>query len=130
MVALLAAAVSVSAWLPWLTTGTGGGGWANAIGGSIGSLFLPHGFGPGQLIVLLSSALLVAGAMVGRGLSVRPASVAALVISLTVVALMARYYSVNVKPPVSAAYGLYVGAAAAAAALLCSLWALAAALRR
>jgi len=64
--------------LPWLTTGINGGGWANAIGGSIGSLHLPHGFGPGQLIVLLSSALLVAGAMVGRGLSVKSASSAAL----------------------------------------------------
>jgi hypothetical protein len=130
MVALFAAAVSVSVWLPWLTTKINGGGWANAIGGSIGSLHLPHGFGPGQLIVVLSSALLVAGAMVGRGLSVRPASVAALVISLVVVALMVRYYSVNVKPPVSAAYGLYVGGVAAGAAVLCSGWALAASLRR
>jgi hypothetical protein len=130
MVALFAAALSVSAWLPWLTTGTGGGGWANAIGGSIGSLHLPHGFGPGQLIVVLSSTLLVAGAMVGRGLSVRPASVAALVISLVVAALMVRYYSINVKPPVSAAYGLYVGGVAAGAAVLCSAWALAASLRR
>lgn len=130
MVALFAAALSVSAWLPWLTTGTGGGGWANAIGGSIGSLHLPHGFGPGQLIVVLSSTLLVAGAMVGRGLSVRPASVAALVLSLLVVALMVRYYSLNVKPPVSAAYGLYVGGVAAGAAVLCSVWALAGSLRR
>ena len=129
MVALFAATVSVSAWLPWLTTGINGGGWANAIGGSIGSLHLPHGFGPGQLIVLLSSALLVAGAMVGRGLSVKPASVAALVISLVVVALMVRYYHVNVKPPVSAAYGLYVGGVAASAAMLCSMWALASSLR-
>ena len=130
MVALFAAALSVSAWLPWLTTGTGGGGWANAIGGNIGSLHLPHGFGPGQLIVVLSSTLLVAGAMVGRGLSERPASVAALVISLVVALLMVRYYSLNVKPPVSAAYGLYVGGIAAGAAVLCSAWALAASLRR
>ena len=129
LVALLAATVSVSVWLPWLTTGINGGGWANAIGGSIGSLHLPHGFGPGQLIVLLSSTLLVAGAMVGRGLSVKPASVAALVISLTIVALTVRYYDVNVKPPVSASYGLYVGGAAAAAAVLCSVWALASSLR-
>ena len=106
MVALFAAIVSASAWLPWLTTGINGGGWANAIGGSIGSLHLPHGFGPGQLIVLLSSTLLVAGAMVGRGLSVKPASVAALLISLVVVALTVWYYHVNVKPPVSAAYWL------------------------
>jgi hypothetical protein len=130
MVALFAAALSVSAWLPWLTTGMGGGGWANAIGGNIGSLHLPHGFGPGQLIVVLSSTLLVAGAMVGRGLSERPASVAALVISLVVALLMVRFYSVNVKPPVSAAYGLYVGGVAAGAAVLCSVWALAASLRR
>jgi len=129
LVALFGAAVSVSAWLPWLTTRTGDGGWANAIGGSVGSLHLPPGFGPGQLIVLLSSALLVAGAMVGRGLSAKPASVAALVISLLVVALTVWYYDVNVKPPVSAAYGLYVGGVAAAGALLCSLWALASSLR-
>jgi hypothetical protein len=129
LVALFGAAVSVSAWLPWLTTGVNGGGWANAIGGSIGSLHLPPGFGPGQLIVLLSSTLLVAGAMVGRGLSARTASVAALVISLLVVALTVWYYNVNVKPPVSAAYGLYIGGGAAAAALVCSVWALASSLR-
>jgi hypothetical protein len=129
LVALFAATVSMSAWLPWLTTGTGGGGWANAVGGSIGSLRLPPGFGPGQLIVLLSSTLLVAGAMIGRGLSVRSASVAALVISLLVVALTVWYYDVNVKPPVSAAYGLYVGGGAAAAAVLCSMWALVSSLR-
>jgi O-antigen/teichoic acid export membrane protein len=129
LVALFAATVSVSAWLPWLTTGSNGGGWANAIGGSIGNLHLPPGFGPGQLIVLLSSTLLVAGAMVGRGLSVKPASVAALAISLVVVALTVWYYDVNVKPPVSAGYGLYVGGAAAAAAVLCSVWALASSLR-
>jgi hypothetical protein len=129
LVALFAATVSVSAWLPWLKTGVNGGGWANAIGGSIGSLHLPHGFGPGQLIVLLSSALLVAGAMAGRGLSLKPASIAALVISLIVVALTLRYYDVNVKPPVAAAYGLYVGGVAAAAATLSSMWALVASLR-
>src|ERR1700722_8799768 len=105
--ALSAAIVSVSAWLPWLTTGINGGGWANAIGGSIGSLHLPHGFGPGQLIVLLSSTLLVAGAMVGRGLSGKPACVVSRVTSLIIVALTVRYYHVNVKPPVSASYGLY-----------------------
>jgi hypothetical protein len=129
LVALFAATVSVSAWLPWLTTRSNGGGWANAVGGSIGSLYLPRGFGPGQLIMLLSSALLVAGAMVGRGLLTKPASVAGLVISLLVVALTVWYYSVNVKPPVSAAYGLYVGGGAAAAALVCSAWAVASSLR-
>jgi fucose 4-O-acetylase-like acetyltransferase len=129
LVALFAATVSLSAWLPWLKTGVNGGGWANAIGGSIGSLHLPHGFGPGQLIIVLSSALLVAGAMAGRGLSMKTASVAALVISLIVVTLTVRYYDVNVKPPVTAAYGLYVGGVAAAAATLCSMWALVSSLR-
>jgi hypothetical protein len=62
-------------------------------------------------------------------LSATPASVTALLISLIVVALTVRYYDVNVKPPVSAAYGLYVGGTGAAAAMLCSMWALAASLR-
>jgi hypothetical protein len=129
LVALSAVTVSASTWLPWLTTSINGGGWANAIGGSMGSLNLPPGFGAGQLILLLSSTLLVAGAMVGRGLSAKLASVAALVISSLVAALTAWYYAVNVKPPVAAAYGLYVGGAAAAGAVACSLWVLAASLR-
>jgi len=124
LVALFAAILSVSAFLPWLTTTVNGGGWANAIGGSIGSLDLPPGFGLGQLIVLLSSTLLVAGAMVGRGLSARLASVAALVISLLIATLTVWYYNINVKPPVSAAYGLYIGAASAVGAVCCSVWAL------
>lgn len=126
MVSLAAVAVAVSAWLPWLSTGIDGGRWAAAIGGQ----HVQHRFGTAQLIVVLSSALLVTGAVVGRGLSTRAASVAALVISLAVLGLMVRYYSVNVKPPVSAGYGLYVACVAAAAALLCSMWALAASLRR
>ena len=120
-VALFALVVSVSAWLPWLTTTIGGGGWASAIGGKHGSLELPPGFGAGQLIVLLSSILLVAGAMVARGLSVRFASIAALVISLLIVALVAWYYKLNVNPPVSAEYGLYVGGVAALCAGACSI---------
>ncbi len=128
LVALSAVVTSLSAWLPWLTTRDNGGGWANAIGGSIGSLRLAPGFGPGQLIVLLSSALLVTGAMIGRGLTVRAASVGALVISLLIGLSTLQYYHVNVHPPLSAAYGLYVGGAAAAGALGCSVWALAAAL--
>jgi hypothetical protein len=84
------------------------------------SLQLPPGFGAGQLIVLLASALLVAGAMLGRGLSVKPASLAALIISLLIVALVAWYYKLNVNPPVSAEYGLYVGGVAAVGAVACS----------
>jgi len=121
LVSLFALVVSVSAWLPWLTTTIGGGGWASAIGGKHGSLELPPGFGAGQLIVLLSSTLLVAGAMVARGLSVKFASIAALVISLLIVALVAWYYKLNVNPPVSAEYGLYVGGVAALCAVACSI---------
>jgi uncharacterized membrane protein YphA (DoxX/SURF4 family) len=121
LVALFALVFSVSAWMPWLTTTIGGGGWASAIGGKHGSLELPPGFGAGQLIVLLSSTLLVAGAMVARGLSVKFASVAALVISLLIVALVAWYYKLNVNPPVSAEYGLYVGGVAALCAVACSI---------
>lgn len=128
LVAFFALVISASAWLPWLTTAVNGGGWANAIGGAHGNLELPPGFGAGQLIVLLSSALLVTGAMVGRGLSVRLASVAALVISLLIVALVAWYYKLNVNPPVSAQYGLYVGAGAAVCAVVCSIAAVVAAL--
>lgn len=70
--------------------------------------------------MLLSSTLLVAGAMVGRGLSVKLASIAALVISLLIVGLTVWYYKLNVNPPVSAEYGLYVGAVGAVGAVACS----------
>ena len=125
LVALFATALLASAWMPWLATKVNGGGWANAIGGTHGSLELPRGFGAGQLIVLLSSALVVAGAMVGRGLSVRAASIAALLISLLIGALMVLYYQYNVNAPVSAEYGIYVGAVAAGCAVLCAVWAVA-----
>jgi hypothetical protein len=124
LVALGAAILAVSAWLPWLTTTVGGGGHANAIGGSVGNLQLPARFGAGQLIVLLASVLIVAGAMAARGLSARWASAAALVISLLLVALMVSYYRLNVHPPVSAGYGLYLGAGGVAAAAVFSVWAL------
>lgn len=120
LVAFFALLVSASAWMPWLTTTVNGGGWANAIGGTHGSLELPAGFGAGQLIVLLSSTLLVAGAMVGRGLSVRLASIAAVMLSLLIAALTVWYYKLNVNPPVSAEYGLYVGAFGAISAAACS----------
>lgn len=121
LVAFFAVVVSASAWLPWLRTAVNGGGWANAIGGAHGDLELPPGFGAGQLIVLLASTLLVAGAMMGRGLSVKLASVAALLISLLIVALTVWYYKLNVNPPVSAEYGLYVGAGGAVCASACSI---------
>lgn len=121
LVAFFAVVVSASAWLPWLRTAVNGGGWANAIGGAHGNLELPPGFGAGQLIVLLASTLLVVGAMMGRGLSVKLASVAALLISLLIVALTVWYYKLNVNPPVSAEYGLYVGAGGAVCAAACSI---------
>lgn len=121
LVAFFAVVVSASAWLSWLRTAVNGGGWANAIGGAHGNLELPPGFGAGQLIVLLASTLLVAGAMMGRGLSVKLASVAALLISLLIVALTVWYYKLNVNPPVSAEYGLYVGAGGAVCAAACSI---------
>ena len=119
--AFFALLVSASAWLPWLTTAVNGGGWASAIGGTHGSLVLPHGFGAGQLIVVLSSALLVAGAMAARGLSARVASVAALVISLLIIGVTVWYYRLNVGPLVSAEYGLYVGAGGAVCAAACAI---------
>lgn len=127
-VVLFAALLAGSAWLPWLTTSAQGGGRASAIGGTIGSLVLPPRFGAGQLIVLLSSALIVTGAMAARNLSPRLAATAALVISALIGLLTWWYYHLNVSPPVSAGYGLYIGAACALAAVTCSVWAVVAAL--
>ncbi|MCV7227673.1 hypothetical protein [Mycolicibacterium komossense] len=124
LVTLCAAILAVSVWLPWLTTSALGGGRANAIGGTVGSLQLSRGFGAGQLIVLLTSTLLVAGAMTARGLSARMASIGALVISLLIAVLTGWYFHLYVSPPVSASYGFYLGASGAAGAILCSLWAL------
>ncbi|MCG7607634.1 hypothetical protein BA059_26680 [Mycolicibacterium sp. (ex Dasyatis americana)] len=124
LVALCAAVLVVVAWLPWLTTSANGGGRANAIGGAVGSIVLPHGFGAGQLIVLLGAGLIVAGAMAGRGLSQRWASAAGLTISLALVALTVWYYTLNVQGPVAAGYGLYLGGAMAVLAALCSVWSL------
>jgi hypothetical protein len=124
-VALCAAVLAVSVWLPWLTTTALDGGRASAIGGTVGSLVLTRGFGTGQLIVLLASTLLVVGAMAARGLSATLASVGALTISILIAALTAWYFHLYVSPPVAAAYGLYIGAAGAAGAICFSVWALA-----
>jgi hypothetical protein len=125
LVALCAAVLAVSAWLPWLTTRDGGGGRANAIGGTVGSLdTVPARFGVGQLIVLLAAMLIVAGAMAARGLAARLAAACALAIAILEVLLTAFYYSRYVSAPVSAGYGLYIGGGIAAAATLCAMWAL------
>jgi hypothetical protein len=124
LVALCAAILAIAVWLPWLTTRADGGGHANAIGGTVGNLVLPAKFGAGQLITLLASTLIVAGAMAARGLSARVASTAALAISLILVILTLWYYRVNVHPPVSAGYGFYIGVAVAVAAVAFSVWTL------
>ena len=125
LVALCAAVLAVSAWLPWLVEE---GARANAIGGIVGTMRVPPpGFGVGQLIVLLAATLIVAAAMAARGLSARVASSTALAISVLLMVLTAWYYRLYVYPPVSAGYGFYVGAAAAIAATLLSVWTMAAA---
>jgi hypothetical protein len=124
LIAVCAAVLAVSVWLPWLTTAVNGGGHANAVGGTAGSLKLTPGFGAGQLIVLLTSALLVAGAMAARGLSTVAASIAALMLSLLIAALTGWYRHLYVSHDVVAGYGLYLGAGGAAGAIGFSAWAL------
>ena len=114
---MCATVLSVSTWLPWLTSG---GRHVSAIGGPL----IAAGFGVGQSIMLLASVLLVTGAMIARGLSARPASVAALVISVLIGVLIVSYYRGNVVSPVAAGYGLYIGAVGAVGAVGCSGWAL------
>lgn len=121
IVVLCAAVLLVSTWLPWLTTTADGGGRATAIGGQVGSIGVPPaGFGVGQLIVLLSATLVVAAAMAARGLSARLASTAALTISVCIAVLVLWYYRLYASPPVAPGYGLYVGAAVTALAVVLS----------
>lgn len=128
LVVACATMLSVSAWLPWLTSGDRH---ANALGGVVGQPALVEpGFGVGQSIVLLASVLLVAGAMIGRGLSPKLASVVALVISLLIVALMVWFYRLYAAPSVGAGWGLYLAAVSVAAAVGCSVWALVSTLAR
>lgn len=124
LLALCAAGLSVSAWLPWLTTSALGGGRASAIGGTIGSISLPAHFGPGQLIVVLSSILVVLGAMVARDLAPMLSAAAAVVLAVLVAVLTWWYFQANVRPPVAAGYGLYLGVVFALGVLACSVWAL------
>lgn len=126
LLVLCAVGLSISSWLPWLTTSALGGGRASAIGGTVGSITLPPRFGAGQLIVLLASVLVVLGAMVARDLAPRPSAAVAVVISVSVVVLMWWYYDANVRPPVGAGYGLYLGAGFTVGLVVCSVWALAA----
>lgn len=125
LVAFCAAVLAAAVWLPWLTTRAAGGGRANALGGVVGTLILPPRFGAGQLIALLASTLIVAGAMAARGLSAKVASSAALAISILIAVLTMWYYRLYVHPPVAAGYGLYVGAAVTVLAIVLSVWAMA-----
>ncbi|HKV17858.1 MAG TPA: hypothetical protein VJR50_02420 [Mycobacterium sp.] len=127
LVALCAAILAVAVWLPWLTTGAAGGGRANAVGGVQGNLTLPPHFSAGQMIALLASTLLVAGAMTARGLSARAASSAALAISVLIAVLTLWYHRLYVHGPVSAGYGFYIGAGVTALAIALSVWAMVAA---
>ena len=127
LVAFCAAILAVTMWLPWLTTSAAGGGRANAVGGVVGNLSLPPHFGAGQLIALLASTLIVAGAMAARGLSAKVASSAALAISVLIAVLTMWYYRLYVHPPVAAGYGFYVGAAVTVVAIVLSVWAMVAA---
>src|SRR3954469_18188925 len=128
LVVLCAAVLAVSVWLPWLTSRADGGGRANAIGGIFGNMPVPPpGFGVGQLIVLLASTLIVAGAVGARDLFCRLGSTSALAISVLLVVLTTWYYRLYVYSPVSAGYGLYLGAAAGVCAVLLSVWAMVAA---
>ena len=124
LVAVCATGLAVSSWLPWLTTSAGGGGRASAIGGTLGDIAVPPRFGAGQLIVLLSSVLIVLGAMVARNLAQRPAAAAAVVVSAIVGVLTWWYFHANATPPVGPGYGFFIGAACAAGVLACSIWAL------
>ena len=127
-VVLCALVLLVSAWLPWLTTSAGGGGRANAIGGKLGQIAVPPpGFGVGQLMVVLSSTLIVAAAMAARGLSARIASTAALSISVLLTVLTWWYFRLYVAPPIAVGYGFYVGGVATAFAVVLSVLAMVAA---
>lgn len=126
-VTLCGVALSVWSWLPWLTTSADGGGRASAIGGTVGSIVVPPRFGAGQLIVVLSSVLIVLGALVGRCVAPRLAAGAAVVVSALVGILTWWYFSANVGGPVVAGFGLYLSAVSVVAALGCSVWAFGAA---
>lgn len=124
LVVLFAVVIAISGWLPWRSTTADGGGHSSAIGGIVGHIPTLPKFDAGQLIVLLASTLIVAGAMTARGLSERLSAVAALLLSLSIGGLTVVYYHQKVHPPVAAAYGLYISAAATAAATICASWAL------
>lgn len=125
LVVLCATVVLVSAWLPWLTTSADGGGRASAIGGKGGHIGVPpDGFGVGQLVVVLSSMLIVAAAMSARRLSPRITSTAALGISVLLAVMAVWYYRLYVGSPIAAGVGFYIGVAATVVAVALSVLAM------
>lgn len=128
LVSLCAFGLSVSCWLPWLTTAVDGGGRASAIGGTFGSITLTTRFGPGQLIVLCASVLIVLGAMTARALAGGPAAASAVTISVLIGLLAWWFLRVNLVAPMRVGYGFYIAAVCAVGALVCSIWALVATL--
>lgn len=116
---LCATVLLVSAWLPWLKTRSGAR--ATAIGGKVGDIGVPPpGFGVGQLMVLMTSALIVAAAMAARSLYPRLSSTAALAISVFLTVMVVWYYHLYVAAPISAGPGLWIGAAAVVIAVVLS----------
>jgi hypothetical protein len=124
LVALFAAGLSVSTWLPWLTTSADGGGRASAIGGTFGDIALASRFGPGQLIVLAASVLIVLGAMTARGLAARLAAGAAALMSVLTGFLSWWFFRINTVAGMQVGYGFSIAAVCIVAALACSIWAL------
>lgn len=118
-----ATVLTVSCWLPWLVTGEYGR--VSAIGGTGGGMTVAPGFGMGQTITLLASALLVAGAMAARGLMQIIAASAALLLSVLLNVLTWRYHHLGVGGEVTAGFGFYIAAGAAGVAAALSAWALA-----
>ncbi|AKP57132.1 putative transmembrane protein [Mycobacteroides abscessus subsp. abscessus] len=124
LIAFTGLVIGFSVWLPWLRTSASGGGRANAIGGATGSVVLPAGFGAGQLILLVSALLVVAGCMVGQHILHRIAPVAAGALALVLLALELLYYRTNIKPPIVTGYGFWVAICASAIAVALAIVAL------
>ena len=120
LVSLFAGGLSVSTWLPWLTTTADGGGRASAIGGTFGNISLSSRFGAGQLIALSASVLIVLGAMMARRISARRAASAAVVVTVLIGLLTWWFFRANRVAGMGVGFGVYIAAACAVGTLLCS----------
>lgn len=120
LLTLAGVVLATTVWLPWIHTSAGGGGRASAIGGTVGSVVLPPGFGAGQLVLLLAVLLIVAGAMVGQSIVRRYAGIAAAILAVGELGCAAIYYRTNVHGPIAVAYGLWIAVGAAVIAFALS----------